>query len=121
MSVVLQLPQMKQMKQIDKPELLAPAGNLLSAIVALDSGADAVYIGLEKFNARERADNFPLADASKLINYAHNNRQKVYITLNTLIKESELSEDSELKDDSELSEDSELADDEELEDIWFPY
>ena len=66
----------------NQPELLAPAGNLLSAIVALDSGADAVYVGLEKFNARERAENFTTTDASKLINYAHSNGKKVYITLN---------------------------------------
>lgn len=79
-----------------KPELLAPAGNLLSAVVALDSGADAVYIGLDKFNARERADNFSLQDASKLINYAHSNEQKVYLTLNTLIKQSELDQAAEM-------------------------
>lgn len=79
-----------------KPELLAPAGNLLSAVTALDSGADAVYIGLEKFNARERADNFTIYDASKLINYAHKHRKKAYITLNTLIKESELEEVAEM-------------------------
>ena len=73
-----------------KPELLAPAGNLQSAVIALDSGADAVYIGLQKFNARERAENFSFSDASKLINYAHKNNKKVYIAFNTLIKESEL-------------------------------
>ena len=77
-------------------ELLAPAGNLLSAIVALESGADAVYIGLGKFNARERAENFTITDLSKLLNYAHQNGKKVYIAFNTLIKESELSEAAEI-------------------------
>lgn len=95
-----------------KPELLAPAGNLLSAVVALDSGADAVYIGLDKFNARDRADNFTLQEASKLVNYAHTNGQKVYITLNTLIKQSELSEAATmLADISELSPDAVIVQD----------
>lgn len=97
---------------ISKPELLSPAGNLLSAVVALDSGADAVYIGLEKFNARERADNFTLTDASKLINYAHSSGKKVYITLNTLIKESELDQAAEmLADISELAPDAVIVQD----------
>jgi putative protease len=82
----------KNRENMNKPELLAPAGNLQSAVIALDSGADAVYIGMQKFNARERAENFNTSDASKLINYAHKNNKKVYITFNTLIKESELSE-----------------------------
>jgi U32 family peptidase len=100
------------MKQTNKPELLAPAGNLLSAVTALDSGADAVYIGLEKFNARERADNFTVTDASKLIKYAHSNGKKIYITLNTLIKESELVEAAEmLTDISELSPDAVIVQD----------
>ena len=96
----------------NKPELLAPAGNLLSAVVALDSGADAVYIGLDKFNARERADNFTISDASKLINYAHSNGKKVYITLNTLIKESELDQIAEmLADITELDPDAVIVQD----------
>ena len=89
-----------------KPELLAPAGNLQSAVTALDAGADAVYIGMKKFNARERAENFSSSDASKLINYAHSNGKKVYITINTLIKESEMLQAAEL-----LSEIYELAPD----------
>lgn len=72
------------------PELLAPAGNLLSAIVALDSGADAVYVGLQKFNARERAGNFSLENLSKLLCYARRGGKKVYVAFNTLIKEAEL-------------------------------
>lgn len=73
-----------------KPELLAPAGNLLSGVVALDCGADAVYAGLKRFNARERTENFSLEEMTRLVNYAHANNKKAYITLNTLIKESEL-------------------------------
>ncbi len=75
-----------------KPELLAPAGNLLAGITAFDAGADAVYAGLSKFNARERSENFSFNDMSCLIAYAHKNNKKVYVTLNTLIKEQELPE-----------------------------
>jgi putative protease len=75
-----------------KIELLAPAGNLETALAAFESGADAVYAGLEKFNARERSDNFSIDDMSRLIAYAGKNGKKVYVTLNTLIKESELGE-----------------------------
>lgn len=78
-----------------KPELLAPAGNLLSAIVAFENGADAVYLGLSKFNARERADNFTFEDLSKLLCFAHKNDKKVYVAFNTLVKESELPEAAE--------------------------
>ncbi|MCK4983561.1 MAG: U32 family peptidase, partial [Victivallaceae bacterium] len=80
----------KKVKKI--PELLAPAGNLLAGITAFDAGADAVYAGLSKFNARERSENFSFNDMSCLIAYAHKNSRKVYVTLNTLIKEMELPE-----------------------------
>ena len=72
------------------PELLAPAGNLACALAAFDAGADAVYAGLKRFNARERTENFSLEEMSKLLAYAHKNGKKVYVTFNTLIKESEL-------------------------------
>ena len=75
-----------------KTELLAPAGNLLAGITAFDAGADAVYAGLSKFNARERSENFSFNDMSCLIAYAHKNNKKVYVTLNTLLKEQELPE-----------------------------
>ena len=74
------------------PELLAPAGNLQAGITAFDAGADAVYAGLSKFNARERSENFSFNDMSRLVAYAHRNNRKVYVTLNTLIKERELPE-----------------------------
>lgn len=75
-----------------KPELLAPAGSLACALAAFDAGADAVYGGLKRFNARERTENFSHDEMSKLIAYAHKNGKKVYVTFNTLIKESELEE-----------------------------
>ena len=71
-------------------ELLAPAGNMTTALAAFDAGADAVYCGLKKFNARERGDNFSPEDMSKLIAYSRKIGKKVYITFNTLVKESEL-------------------------------
>ncbi len=74
------------------PELLAPAGSLAAGLTAFDYGADAVYAGLPKFNARERTENFSLEEMSKLIAYAHKINKKVYLTFNTLIKESELEE-----------------------------
>ncbi|MEI6054891.1 MAG: U32 family peptidase [Lentisphaerota bacterium] len=78
--------------QKKKPELLAPAGSLAAGITAIDYGADAVYGGLAKFNARERTENFTLEEMSKMIAYAHKFSKKVYLTFNTLIKESELEE-----------------------------
>ena len=72
------------------PELLAPAGNPSCALAAFDAGADAIYCGLKQFNARERTENFSDEEMDKIIAYAHKNGRKVYVTLNTLIKESEL-------------------------------
>lgn len=71
-------------------ELLAPAGNLECALAAFDAGADAVYCGLKRFNARERTENFSPEEMSKLIAYAHKHGKKVYVTFNTLIREDEL-------------------------------
>ena len=73
-------------------ELLAPAGNLACALAAFDAGADAVYAGLKKFNARERTENFSPEELSKLLAYTRRHGKKVYITFNTLIKEEELEE-----------------------------
>ena len=73
-----------------KPELLAPAGNPACALAAFDAGADAVYCGLKKFNARERTENFSFEEMDKVIVYAHKLGKKVFVTLNTLIQESEL-------------------------------
>ena len=72
------------------PELLAPAGNLETALAAFDAGADAVYCGLGRFNARERAENFSADDLHRLIDFARASGKRVYITFNTLVFESEL-------------------------------
>lgn len=72
------------------PELLAPAGNMDSFLAAVNGGADAVYLGLKEFSARKRAQNFDFDELQEALNIAHKNNVKVYITLNTLIKENEL-------------------------------
>ena len=73
-------------------ELLSPAGSPACALAAFDAGADAVYAGLSKFNARERGENFTPEMMKKIVDYAHQSGKKVYLTLNTLIKECELPE-----------------------------
>ena len=75
-----------------KPELLAPAGNPEALAAAFAAGADAVYAGLPKFNARERGENFTVESMGSAIAEAHRLRRKVYLTFNTLVKESELPE-----------------------------
>lgn len=72
-----------------KIELLSPAKDLATAIAAIDHGADAVYIGADDFSARSAAAN-DIADISSLAEYAHRYRARVYITLNTIIYDSEL-------------------------------
>ena len=66
-------------------ELLAPAGNIESFKAAVNSGADAIYMGLGKHNARVMAKNFTLQDYKECIDYAHIRGVKVYLTLNTLV------------------------------------
>lgn len=70
-------------------ELLAPAGNYQAFIGAINAGADAVYLGGEKFGARAYADNFTKEEICKALRYAHIFGKKIYLTVNTLIKESE--------------------------------
>jgi len=73
-----------------KTELLAPAGSIESFHAAIESGANAIYLGLGDFNARIRAKNFTVRDLSTLLPYAHSRNVKIYVTLNTLIKQSEI-------------------------------
>lgn len=75
-----------------KVELLAPAGNYECFLGAVHAGADAVYLGGTKFGARAYADNFTEDEVCNAIRYAHIYGRKVYLTLNTLIKERELEE-----------------------------
>ena len=71
-------------------ELLSPAGNWDCARAAVAAGADAIYFGLPKFNARLRADNFTEADLPELIAYLHKHGVKGFVAMNTLIFTSEL-------------------------------
>lgn len=71
-------------------ELLAPAGNAAALHAAVQSGADAVYIGGPMFNARHSADNFSVADIKNYADYCHIYGVDVHAALNTLIKEKEL-------------------------------
>ena len=75
-----------------KVELLAPAGNYESLIGALNAGADAVYLGGEKFGARAFAENFTTEQLIEGIKYAHVLGKKIFLTINTLVKEKEFSE-----------------------------
>src|SRR5262250_2040952 len=72
------------------PELLAPAGDWQCAKAAVENGADAIYFGLEKFNARLRAHNFTEADLPKLMEFLHRRGVKGYVTFNTLVFEDEM-------------------------------
>jgi len=72
------------------PELLAPAGDWECVRAAVENGADAVYFGLDKFNARMRANNFTEADLPKLMAFLHGRGVKGYVTFNTLVFEAEL-------------------------------
>lgn len=70
-------------------EILAPAGSMEGLIAAVHGGCDAVYIGGEKFGARAYANNLNREEMIKAIEYAHLHHKKIYLTINTLVKESE--------------------------------
>lgn len=75
-----------------KVELLAPAGNMECFYAAINAGANAVYLAGPKFGARAYADNFTVEELCEAIRYAHLFDAKVYLTLNTLIKQREIDE-----------------------------
>ena len=72
------------------PELLSPAGTWDCARAAVANGADAIYFGLPKFNARMRADNFSAEDLPELMRFLHKHGVKGYCAFNVLIFTSEL-------------------------------
>ena len=76
-------------------ELLAPAKNLECGIAAIDHGADAVYIGAQRFGARAAAGN-PVADIARLCDYAHVYGAKVYVTINTILYDDEVEDTRQL-------------------------
>lgn len=73
-----------------KIELLAPGGDVDSIKAAIAAGADAIYCGLNRFNARDRAKNITIDDLNGILRLAHNNGCEVFLTLNIIIVESEI-------------------------------
>lgn len=76
----------------NKLEVLAPAGNLENLKIAVNNGADAVYLGMQNFNARNKAGNFDESNIKGVVSYCHLHGVKVYLTVNTLVKDSEIDE-----------------------------
>jgi putative protease len=77
-------------EHLPRPELLAPAGGWECLKAAVANGADAVFFGLPRFNARIRADNFTEGELPEVIAFCHRHGVKAYVTLNTLVFTSEL-------------------------------
>ncbi|MBO7097716.1 MAG: U32 family peptidase [Alphaproteobacteria bacterium] len=75
-----------------KTELLAPAGDIEAAYAALYYGADALYLGLKNFSARASATNFDEQQLDEITAYAHYLGRKVYVTINTILRQDELNE-----------------------------
>ncbi len=73
-------------------ELALPSGSLESAYAAFKGGADAIYLGLNKFNARSRATNFTFDDLEKILSFSKANNKKVYVVLNTLLEDEKIEE-----------------------------
>lgn len=83
---------MAEFKKQDKLEVLAPAGSYETFLAVIHAGADAVYLGGSRFGARAYAGNFQEEELLRAIDYAHLHDRKVYLTVNTLLKERELAE-----------------------------
>lgn len=73
-------------------ELLAPVGNKEAFYAAIANGCDAIYLGLNKHNARAYADNFSLDNLKDYVDFAHLRNVKVYVTLNTIVYDNEIDE-----------------------------
>lgn len=73
-------------------ELLAPAGNMEALKAAISNGCDAIYLGMQKFGARAYSDNFDLESLKEAVTYAHLRDVKIYVTMNTIVFESEVEE-----------------------------
>ena len=85
-----------------KIELLAPAGSRESLIAAVRCGADAVYLGAKQFSARQNADNFSIEELQEMTAYCHLLDKKVYLTLNTLLRDDERKQALKLVEDAVL-------------------
>ena len=71
-------------------EILAPAGSFQTFKAVIEAGADAIYVGGAKFGARAYADNFSQEELLEALDYAHLRNKKVYLTVNTLLKNDEI-------------------------------
>jgi collagenase-like PrtC family protease len=80
----------KKQTFLSTPELLSPVGSWDCLLAAIANGADAVYLGTKEFNARVNARNFSLEDLSKVVTHSHNHGVRVYLTMNTLVKNHEI-------------------------------
>ena len=69
---------------MNKPELLAPAGDLEKLKMAIIYGADAVYLGGERFGLRKGSKNFTLEQIDEGVKFAHSRGKKVYVTMNII-------------------------------------
>jgi putative protease len=90
----LQVPLVPESAPAHRVELLAPAGGPDAAFAAFNFGADAIYLGLKKFSARAEAENFTLEEVDEITAYAHSlqPRRRVFVTVNTLVRQDELAE-----------------------------
>lgn len=73
-------------------ELLAPAGNMDALKAAISNGADAIYLGMNKFGARAYANNFDIEELKEAVRYAHLRNVKIYVTMNTIVFDNELND-----------------------------
>ena len=78
------------MRTSKSPELLSPVGDWDSLQAAIQNGADAVYLGVKDFNARLYTRNFSIKELSRVVGQAHSHGVRVYLTLNTLVKNHEI-------------------------------
>ena len=93
-------------------ELLSPAGGLDSLIAAVQTGADAVYMGFGAFNARRSAKNFTDEEFASAVVYCHLRGVRVFLTLNTLLTDRELEQAAEsLRKASDMGVDAVLVQD----------
>src|SRR5690242_1367737 len=80
------------MKPRPIPELLAPAGSLDAVRAAVANGADAVYLGAERFNARDEGAQLTMDELGQACALAHAHGARIYLTLNTLVKAEEMAD-----------------------------
>jgi collagenase-like PrtC family protease len=81
-----------------KIELTAPAGGWQQLVAAVNAGADSIYLGYRKFGARAYAENFDMNQLKRAVDFSHSKNVKVYLTLNTLVKDREIREVAEFLD-----------------------